>query len=550
MLDHVSSPCFTSSLKCQVDAKLFVPCQVTMICFVPFIVASVTVTVAARHYLEYDSIRTLEPQDLLGCRVIGTEVIYNCSDQQPSDSPRAPRSPVLRFRVDCREAQGGKFQKLRIFDEAGVCGAMDYTKYTGDTSDPIELQTISWIPDVVQPRTYSSFSVKEGDFFDIQCVLMPLQEVTIIKNTTDSNSYKRWLFDFQFIKDGSQAKDNRGSFRVFELQTPVLFGGLEQHCESDLEHLNHWMVSSHSELNSSENSHWIDVASPQFFDDPSYLPPVDIPVVRSGEFFRVSAPSLHLFVHSLGYSTNVAHLNPMTGDCEMEKQILFHKRIDVDASQLPVGTQKIRVSVHVSWRFNNPFRAELFTIELPVFNAGVKPSTTTTVKPEEPAKNDTTPKPEEPAKDDTTPQPEEPAKDDTTPKPEEPAKDDTTPQPEEPAKDDTTPQPEEPAKDDTTPKPEEPAKDDTTPKPEEPAKDDPTAKPEEPAKDDPTVTPDKQADDSKSKSSGSWFFWPLTIFIVLALVAAMAYVYRERLGFTPARAVRTSTGAAIEMRVA
>ena len=188
----------------------------------------------------------------------------------------------------------------------------------------------------------------------------------------------------------------------------------------------------------------------------------------------------------------------------MEKQILFHKRFDIDESKLPVGTQKIKVEIHVSWRLmTNPHRAELFSFILPVFNAGVKPSTTTT----------------------------------------------TTVKPEEPAKDDTTVKPEEPAKEDTTVKPEEPAKDDSTVKPEEPAKDDSTVKPEEPAKDDSTVKPDKPADDSKSESSGSWFVWPLMIVIVLALLAAMAYVYRERLGFTP-RAVRTSTGAAIEMQAA
>ena len=332
---------------------------------------------------------------------------------------------------------------------------------------------------------------------------MPLEEVTMIKDTTDSNSYRRWSFDFQFIKDGSQAEDQRGSFRVFEFQTPVLGGGREQHCESDLEDLYHWKVSSHSELKSSENSHWIDLASPQFLDDPSYFPSVDIPVVRSGELFRVSAESLYLLVTSWDYA-NIGRLNPMPGDFEMEKQILFHKRFDIDESKLPVGTQKIKVEIHVSWRLmTNPHRAELFSFILPVFNAGVKPSTTTT----------------------------------------------TTVKPEEPAKDDTTVKPEEPAKEDTTVKPEEPAKDDSTVKPEEPAKDDSTVKPEEPAKDDSTVKPDKPADDSKSESSGSWFVWPLMIVIVLALLAAMAYVYRERLGFTP-RAVRTSTGAAIEMQAA
>jgi len=461
-----------------------------MICVLPFIVASVSVTVAARR-LEYDSIRTLQPHDLLGCRVTGTEVIYNCSDQEPSASD-LPKAQVLRFRVDCREAQV-KFQKLTIFDEAGICGAIDYTKYTGDTSDPTELLTISWTP-FVPPRNYSAFTFKQGDLFDIQCVLMTLQEVNMIKDTTDSNSYRRWWFDFQFIRDGSQAKDQRGSFRVFEFQTPVLGGAREQRCESDLEDVYHWKVSSHSELKSSENPHWIDLASPQFLDDPSYFPSVDIPVVRSGELFRVSAQSLHLLVTSWEYPnirTDIARLNPLPGDCEMEKQILFHKRFGIDESQLPVGTQKIKVDIHVSWRLNNPHSSEFFSFILPVFNAGVKPATTTT----------------------------------------------------------TTVTPEEPAKDDTTVKPEEPAKENTTVKPEEPAKEDTTGKPEEPAKDDSAVKPDKPADDSKSKSSGSWFFWPLTIVIVLALLAAIAYVYRERLGFTP-RAVRTSTGAAIEMQAA
>ena len=154
-----------------------------------------------------------------------------------------------------------------------------------------------------------------------------------------------------------------------------------------------------------------------------FFDPVDLSVISSGEVFRMDERSLHLEVLSKGH---VAGLNPTPGDFqEMENQsVLFRKRIDVDASQLPVGTEKIEVQILAFWHSQI---SQNFTFQLPVVNAGVKPS-----------------------------------------------------------------------------------------------------------------------DDSKPKSSGSWFVWPVIV-IFLALAAAIAYVYRERLGLVPARDLRTSN-ASIEMQ--
>jgi len=154
-----------------------------------------------------------------------------------------------------------------------------------------------------------------------------------------------------------------------------------------------------------------------------FFDPVDLSVLSSGEVFRMDERSLHLEVLSKGH---VAGLNPTPGDFqEMENQsVLFRKRIDVDASQLPVGTEKIEVQILAFWHSQI---SQNFTFQLPVVNAGVKPS-----------------------------------------------------------------------------------------------------------------------DDSKPKSSGSWFVWPVIV-ILLALAAAIAYVYRERLGLVPARDLRTSN-ASIEMQ--
>ena len=434
-------------------------------CFVPFM-ASV-VLVAARRYLTYDKSHNLAHP--LGCQYKTWSALakYECSDQEPTDPLKAQ---VLRFRIDgLHPDEDCSFQNVTLYDDRQICSQIKYTKYLGDASDP----TIPWIPSL-NSKNLSYFTFKKGDFFDIQCVLLPFQHMEPdFVSDWDADKNRQlfnidWSFDFHVMFDGI----DKGEYHeVLELEIKNVLPAWKTEakaCQKDLKDLHNWTAHL---VESRENSHWIDFLSPKYFD-PGILDPVDLPVVSSGEVFRMDERSLHLEVLSEGH---VVGLNPTPGDFkEMENQVLFRKGIDVDASQLPVETEKIEVQILAIWHSQE---SQNFTFQLPVVNAGVKPT-------------------DEPAKDDTTAQP-----------------DDTTAQP-----DDTTAQP-----------------DDTTAQPHNPTKDDTTAKPN---------------DASKPKSSGSWFVWPVIV-ILLALAAAVAYVYRERLGLAPAREIRRTSNAsdgAIEMQ--
>jgi len=351
------------------------------------------------------------------------------------------------------------FQNVTLYDDRQICSQIKYIKYAGDAEDP----TIPWIPSL-NSKNLSYLTFKKGDFFEIQCVLLPFQhmEPRFLSDWDWDNDRELtnivWGFQFRVMYDGIDKSENH---RALELRIEKV--GLDwkkeaEACQKDLKDLHNWTAHL---VQSRENSHWIDFLSPKHVPwvDPENFGTVDLPVISSGEVFRMDERSLHLEVLSKG---DVAGLNSTPGDFqEMENQVLFRKGIDVDASQLPVGTEKIEVQILTIWHSQE---SQNFTFQLPVVNAGVKPT-------DEPAKDDTTTPPDNPAKDDATTQPDNPSKDDTTAKP---------------------------------------------------------------------------SDDSKPKSSGSWFVWPVIV-ILLALAAAIAYVYRERLGLVPARELRTSN-ASIEMQ--
>ena len=435
-----------------------------MLCFVPFMAS--LVLVAARRYLTYDK-SGWRGESQFGCGHSGFATLaeYGCSDQEPTEPPKAQ---VLRFRVDGRRGSPEcNFQNVTLYDDRQICSQIKYTKYAGDASDP----TIPWIPSL-NSKNLSYLTFKKGDFFEIQCVLLPFQHMEPRFWSWDWDNYREpinieWAFQFHVMYDGIDMSKNYEAL-VLRIENVLPAWKKEaEACQKDLKDLHNWTAHL---VQSRENSHWFDFLSPKF-DPGIFFDPVDLPVISSGEVFSMDERSLHLEVLSKGH---VAGLNPTPGDFqEMENQVLFRKGIDVDASQLPVGTEKIEVQILVIWHSQE---SQNFTFQLPVVNAGVKPT-------------------------------DEPAKDDTTTQPDNPAKDDTTAQPDNPAKDDTTAQPDNPAKYDTTAKP---------------------------------------SDDSKPKSSGSWFVWPVIV-ILLALAAAIAYVYRERLGLVPARDLRTSN-ASIEMQ--
>lgn len=391
-----------------------------MLCFVPFMAS--LVLVAARRYLTYEKSGWLSAQtslDRLHCgqNAFATLAKYGCSDQEPTELPKAQ---VLRFRVDGRKGPPEcDFQNVTLYDDRQICSQIKYTKYAGDASDP----TIPWIPSL-NSKNLSYVTFKRGDFFEIQCVLLPFQHMEPrFGSDWDWNNDREltnivWGFYFHVMYDGIDKSEN---YEALVLRIDVLPAWKKEAeaCQKDLKDLHNW--SAHL-VQSRENSHWLDFLSPKF-DPGFFFEPVDLSVISSGEVFRMDERSLHLEVLSKGH---VAGLNPTPGDFqEMENQsVLFRKRIDVDASQLPVGTEKIEVQILAFWHSQI---SQNFTFQLPVVNAGVKPS-----------------------------------------------------------------------------------------------------------------------DDSKPKSSGSWFVWPVIV-IFLALAAAIAYVYRERLGLVPARDLRTSN-ASIEMQ--